>query len=150
MAVALVSCRNGPCRGYLLIYRSLFYNSLISMGQVHTHQSPTKLSSLHLDWQSDVVCAAFIAHRAHFPCVVNIPKFYLCTCKNNVILFNIFSPVYVLRTTLGVQILIFGIISVHYCPVAWPPKKIQPNDPETFPFPCDNPFAVFKFCRLLK
>jgi hypothetical protein len=25
MVVALVSCRNGPCRGYLLIYRSLFY-----------------------------------------------------------------------------------------------------------------------------
>jgi regulator of replication initiation timing len=31
MVVALVSCRNGPCRGYLLIYRSRFYNSLISM-----------------------------------------------------------------------------------------------------------------------
>jgi hypothetical protein len=28
---AIVSCRNGPCRGCLLIYRSLFYNSLISM-----------------------------------------------------------------------------------------------------------------------
>jgi hypothetical protein len=25
MVEALVSCRNGPCRGYLLIYRSLFY-----------------------------------------------------------------------------------------------------------------------------
>jgi hypothetical protein len=25
MVVALVSCRNGPCRGCLLIYRSLFY-----------------------------------------------------------------------------------------------------------------------------
>jgi hypothetical protein len=36
MVVALVSCRNGPCRGYLLMYRSLFYNSLISMGSSHS------------------------------------------------------------------------------------------------------------------